>query len=189
VTVTVSPTIDDVYSTLRAFLFDILGTGVIEIFQTQDDRVGEPAVREFITMTPVRFPRLGTNFESLDVTGLQAILLQPQEFVMQLDIYGDNSYDYMSKITTMFRSNYGVEFFAGLNAAIAPLYHSDPHQMPFINAEQGYETRYSMDLSMQVNLTATTVTQSAVELSLDTINADTNPANWPNTTFTVTAAS
>lgn len=188
-TVTISPTLTDVFTTLRAFLFDILGTSGLEIFQTQDDRVGEPETTEFITMTPVRFPRLGTNFESLDVTGLQAILLQPQEFVMQLDIHGEASYENTAKITTMFRSSYAVDFFAGVNAAIAPLYHGDPHQMPFINAEQGYENRYTLDLSMQVNLTATTVTQSAQELALDLTNVDTDPAGWPNTTFTVTAAS
>jgi hypothetical protein len=80
-----------------------------------------------------------------------ATFLQPTEFVVQLDVHGPNSGDNAQIISTLFRDAFGVDAFAALNAAVSPLYADDPNQTPFINAEQQFETRWTVDAHLQVN--------------------------------------
>jgi hypothetical protein len=55
-----TPTDQDVLKALRTFLVSVLPTG-IEILQAQDNRVPEPSMPDFVTMTPMRAERLATN--------------------------------------------------------------------------------------------------------------------------------
>ena len=52
-----------VFATLRSFLLGILPAGV-EVVKAQDNRVPEPTAADYVTMTPLRRPRLGTNVET-----------------------------------------------------------------------------------------------------------------------------
>lgn len=60
VPLTISPTEDQVFSALQAFLASILPAGT-ETDQTQINRVAEPVDRDYVLMTPGRMIRLGTN--------------------------------------------------------------------------------------------------------------------------------
>lgn len=59
----VSPTKDDIQTALRAFLLDVLPTG-IEVVEGQDNRVPEPQVSDFVVLWELSRPRLATNIDN-----------------------------------------------------------------------------------------------------------------------------
>jgi hypothetical protein len=59
----VSLTDSAVFTALRSFLLNILPPP-IEVIQAQDNRVPEPEAPDFVTMTPLRRPRLATNVDT-----------------------------------------------------------------------------------------------------------------------------
>jgi hypothetical protein len=63
VALAVAPTQSAALTALRSFLVGILAAGV-EVMQGQDNRVPEPAARDFVVMTPIMRRRLATNVDS-----------------------------------------------------------------------------------------------------------------------------
>lgn len=61
-TISLSPSQSDIQIVLRSFLISILPAGV-EVIEGQDNRVPEPEGTEFVVMTPIGRPRMGTNFD------------------------------------------------------------------------------------------------------------------------------
>lgn len=62
--------------------------------------------------------------------------------------------DFAQTVSTLFRDEYGTTFFANLAAPLngaTPLYADDPQQRPFINAENQYEFRWSLDARLELN--------------------------------------
>lgn len=102
-----------------------------------------------------------------------AASLQRTEIVIQADVHGPLSADNAQRITTLFRDQFACEAFDALSPLIAPLYTSDPRQIPFENGEQQTEERWSIDLHMQANITVTTGMQFADELTAQTLAVET----------------
>lgn len=196
----VTPTEEDIFAALRAFLQDVLplkSTGPDVPFLVvvgQENRVAEPlntAARtnsNYVVMTPLRMPRLSTNAEIQASLGLALAITQSSQCVIQLDVHGPEAFNNSSIISALFRSSYAVDFFAAraTSGTIAPLFADDPRQMAFTSGEQQYEDRYIIEANLQVNQTVTPVAQSARELVLDITDVETSPDAWPNTTITVT---
>lgn len=185
-----SPNEDDIFVAIRAFLQNVLplqSTGPdvpFVVVQGQDNRVPEPIEDNYIVFWPLRMPRLATTVEMLASLGLAATYTMSSQCTIQLDVHGPSALDNSSIVQTMFRSGYAVDFFAGLGSTIAPLYADDPRNMPFVSGEQQYEDRYIIEANLQVNQTITTTAQSALGLTLDIIDVETNSAGWPNSTIT-----
>ena len=76
---------------------------------------------------------------------------QPTKITVQLDVHGPNSSDNAQTISTLFRDDYAVQNFYASGFDVMPLYAGDPKQIPFLNGEQQYETRYVIDAVMQAN--------------------------------------
>jgi hypothetical protein len=84
---------------------------------------------------------------------------QPTKVVVQLDFHSANvgdSADMAATVATLFRDEYATTFFDsnGVSGVVAPLYAEDPRQMPFMNAEQQWETRWIVDVAIQANQAA-----------------------------------
>lgn len=95
---------------------------------------------------------------------------QKNKVIMQVDVHGGQSSDNIETITTMFRDPYAVDYFGD---GMSPLYADDPRQVPFVNAEQQYETRWSVDLHLEADQTVYDIPQQfAAALELDVINVD-----------------
>lgn len=186
----VTPTEDDVFNALRAFLQNILpmaanNTDSFVVVAGQENRVAEPKDSDYIVFWPLRMPRLSTTVEKLISFGLQSTYEQSSQCVVQLDVHGPNAFNNSSIVSTMFRSSYAVDFFAAVGDAIAPLFADDPRQMQFTSGEQQYENRYVLEANLQVNQTITAPAQSARELDLGIVDVDTDPTTWPNSVITV----
>lgn len=113
--------------------------------------------------------------QTLGSTILQAgagTYLQPTKLAVQLEVHGENSADYAQIISTMFRDEYAVNFFAGINSTIVPLYADDPRQLPFNNDQQQVEDRWVIEALLQVNATVVAPQQFADQVQVDLINVD-----------------
>jgi hypothetical protein len=106
-------------------------------------------------------------------------ILQPTKVTIQLDVHSanvGNASDMAQTISTLFRDDYATIWFYRQGYAaqgIVPLYADDPKQIPFINAEQQYETRYVVEAVLQVNQVVTPPQQFADNVIVHTIEVDT----------------
>ena len=146
-------------SALRSFLLSVLPGGW-EVFQGQDSRVPEPSALNFVIMTPLSRRRIETNGYAyapppgVTIARGTETVTQAFEVTFQLDFHsastGDSS-DASVSVSTLFRDDIAVQAFSDSGLPIAPLYADDPRQVPFLNAEQQYESRWVLDACIQVN--------------------------------------
>jgi hypothetical protein len=81
-------------------------------------------------------------------------VMQPTEVVIQLDVHSasdGNASDMAQTIATLMRDDRATTFFSAAGLDGAPFYADDPRQVPFLNGEQQYETRYVVDVHIQAN--------------------------------------
>ncbi|BCH11939.1 hypothetical protein MesoLj131c_61970 [Mesorhizobium sp. 131-3-5] len=81
-------------------------------------------------------------------------IMQPTDVVIQLDVHSasdGNASDMAQTIATLIRDERATRYFADAGMDGAPLYAEDPRQVPFLNGEQQYETRYVVDVHVQAN--------------------------------------
>ncbi|MGF6633528.1 phage neck terminator protein [Paraburkholderia sp. MM6662-R1] len=156
---------------LRAFLLGILADG-IEVVQGQDNRVSEPQSPDFVVMWPLLRDRLATNVTRYS-DGFPAApsvkqVSQSTRLTVQLDVHGPASADNAQIITTLFRDSYGVDALAASGIEIAPLYTSEARQVPFRNAENEVERRWTIDLQLQIKPVVTVAQEFADSLEIGT---------------------
>lgn len=99
--------------------------------------------------------------------------LQKVKVTYQLDVHGPNGGNHAAILSTLFRDEYGTDFFLNSGYDAAPLSADDPRQIPFINGEQQFEDRWVVDVLFQANLTTTTAQQFATQLAVTLIETDT----------------
>ncbi|CAE6857265.1 hypothetical protein R75461_07783 [Paraburkholderia nemoris] len=156
---------------LRAFLLSVLPP-CTEVIQGQENRLPEPPDADFVVMTPILRERLETNVTTYfdrypDAPSLKDVR-QPTKLTIQIDVHGPAGADHMQVITTLWRDPYACDAFAAADLDIAPLYASEPRQAPFLNEAQQVETRWSVDLVMQVNPLVTVPQDLAQSLDIGT---------------------
>ena len=96
---------------------------------------------------------------------IQAATLTYQQYtqvVWQIDVHGPNSGDNAQIITTLRRDQYACSIFEAAGLDMDPLFASEPRQTPFIDGEQQYENRWSIDLTMEVNPIVSSTIQNAI---------------------------
>lgn len=171
---TISITETHVYTAVGRFLLSVLPAGV-EVIRAQVNRVPEPASPDFVTMTSGRRERLATNVTTYTDPGSNpgsTSALQAMRMTIQLDVHGPAGADNATLITTLWRDEYASIFLAAQNAGMAPLYTSDPQQLPFVNGEQQWEDRWTFDLALQVNAVVTTTQEFADTATVGLVNVD-----------------
>lgn len=164
-----SITDQDIYAAIRVFLLSFLPAGTPVIQGLQND-VPEPEEDNFVAMIPLFRGRMGTNLATYAVpeTGSQgaSLLTMDTELKLQLDVHGPLSGDFAQMIATLWRSDYGVQLVGSQGYDIAPLYAEEPRQSPFINGEQQFEVRWSVDVALQINPVVSLPQDFASELAL-----------------------
>lgn len=154
---------DEIMTGLRAFVLDVMPAGV-EAIQGQDNFVTMPAGTDFVVMTPAQRVQMSQTTHAYDpVSGNQEIA-RSTSLHFHLDTYGPNASDNIQVLTTLFRDDYGFQFFAPYG--LAPLYCDDGQQMPLVSGEKTYIQRWLMRGVLQTNLDVTVPVQYA-----DTLDA------------------
>ena len=89
------------------------------------------------------------NVPSSQLSAGQEILTQSVRVMFQIDVHGPNSADNAMTISTLWRDDFGAQFFNANFYAITPLYADDPRQMPFLNDQEQIETRYLISAELE----------------------------------------
>ena len=99
--------------------------------------------------------------------------LQPTRVTVQLDVHGPHSADNAQTISTLFRDDFGTLAFLASGYDVRPLYADDPKQVPFLNAEQAYETRWIVEAVLQANQVIAPPQQYAqqIQVTLESVDA------------------
>lgn len=105
------------------------------------------------------------------------LITQPTELVCQLDFHSSdisNAGDMAQTVSTLFRDDYGTTQFANQapQYGVTPLYCDDPKQVPFLNDQQQYEYRWSLDVRVQANMVVSVPQQYAEAAIVGLINVD-----------------
>lgn len=175
-TATLSLTINDIFTALRAFLLDVAGPGW-EVVQGQVNRVPSPIGDNYMVMWPTLQRRLSTNIVTGVDTGSGELdantYKDPTEIHIQVDVHGDLAFSVAQMVQTLFRSPYACSFLGTFNGgAIQPLYADDPQQMAFGNGEKQVEDRWVIQAVLQANPVTTTVQQFADVVTVGLIEID-----------------
>lgn len=106
------------------------------------------------------------------------VLTCPTQVGMQLDFHSANvgdSSDAAETIQTLFRSEIATAAFDASGFAVAPLYADDPIQRPWQNAEQQYETMWTLMAYVQANQMVDWPQQFLDQIQLTIVPADGAP--------------
>lgn len=112
------------------------------------------------------------NVTSEVIYGGEYDATQYTEMVIQCDVHGPASGDNAQRISTLMRDMYGVQAFQNVMDGIVPLYTDDPRQLPFTNAEQQWEDRWTIDVHLQVNIELVLSQQFAAALTVGVISVE-----------------
>jgi hypothetical protein len=160
---------------LRGFLLGVLSLGV-EVIRAEINRVPEPRSPDFAILTPTERMRLSTNVITYTdgYPGSPSVrtVMQPTQITVQIDVHGPASADNAQIITTLLRDDYACQIFAASGYDIAPLYTSEPHQIPFFNGEQQVEFRWIIDAVLQTNTKITMPQDFAASTNIGLIDVD-----------------
>lgn len=165
-TASISFTEAQVRAALRALLLDVL-PGTIEVVKGQDNRVGVPKTSDFVTLTLQSRERLSTN-RTVYASTVKNVT-QPTAIGFQVDVFGPNAGDNVEILMTVVRDGYAFDFFRdqGIDARITDL--SEPRQLPWTTGEDQYETRWSIDLTVQANMVVGLSQSSATTVAVTPI--------------------
>ena len=172
-TLTVTPTIDQLCTKLRTYLLSIVPAGTI-VLRGPVDRAAQP-VDPHVVFTPVFRRRLRTNVET-DVdpfpnpTPGSTQIEEGVQFEMQVDCYGDSlAHDWAAMVETTFRSEYAVN---ALAPECAPLYADEARQVPLVTGEEQYLERWMVRAVLQYNPVTTVPQQFADTVTVNIIEVD-----------------
>lgn len=109
------------------------------------------------------------NVTSMTIYAGSDSITQKTEVTVQADVHGPASADNVARLAALWRDPFGVLAAVTNGGVLMPLYHSDPRQLPFDNAENQVEERWTIDLVMQVDPTVTVPMQFAGTLAVTPI--------------------
>lgn len=162
-----TPSADALFIPLQAFAMTLLGLDIDHVIQGLGNDVPQPDGAH-VVMTATRQDRLSTNHEAYDGANARTATM-PTQYSIQIDCYGPQASDMATTLAAMWRDPYGCDAMA---PDAAPLYASDPVQVPLINSEQNYEKRFTFSALLQFNPSVTVPQQYADALSLELVSVD-----------------
>ena len=133
----------------------IFGTGVAAPTTVVQQLSGTPGGAGTYQVSPSQ------SAVSATMSAGQKTLTQSAEVTIQLDCHSPDSLagDFAQIVSTSLRDEYGVDFFANLSPplnGVVPYYADDPKMVPFQNAENQWEWRFSLDAKFGVDQVVTT---------------------------------
>lgn len=161
---TPSITQEQAMTALRALLLLVVPSGT-EVVQGQVNRVPMPQGKNWCAITPTRRVAMATNeraavpsTDPAPAVGRTDIGLSTRLDV-QVDIYGPASAETAQAMVAVFRDTWATDQLAA--SGLAPLYCTDPAQMPLVAGEQQYIARWTMDAVLHGNIVTPVPTQFA----------------------------
>lgn len=112
------------------------------------------------------------TFASGVISGGSQNVTQAVEVTIQIDVHGPASAENAQAVTTLLRDGYAVDAFLALGDDVMTLHADDPKQVPFINGENQYETRWVIEAKLQANQVLSIPQQFAGALAVDIVEVE-----------------
>lgn len=161
-TASITITESQLYTVLRSFLIGLLPCPVV---QSQQNRAAMPK-DDFVTMTSLGSVGLSTDKATYQPTASTQTHERSTRWDVQLDFYGPNAADYANMVATLIKTDYACDQIEASGLSMDPLYAEDPRQIPFVNAENQYEKRWTVQCAFQFNPTVVVAQQFAASLTV-----------------------
>lgn len=174
----VSPSESDIYRAVGNWLLTVLPMiPQANVMVGQSNQMAAPS-DPFAVMLIILRERLAANGWTYDGQSTRTIT-DLVKLTMQVSVFGKATSNQMEAVTTLWRDMSAVEFFNGFGVDVCPLYTSKVRQLGFINGEKQYEDCWTVDLTMQANITISIPQDFADEIVVTPISVD---AEYPATT-------
>jgi len=167
---------DDILAAVRSFLLAYVMPPGGEVVGDVDNLVAPPG-NPYVVMNHLTKPRLSTNVSTYDysVVGTYTVatqtITQPTQYGLQLDcVDGTSGGDLAQVISTIWRDSFAEEFLNPLG--VAPLYTDDPRHAPWVNGENQWESRWIVNVYMQVNPSLLLPTSSYGHANVGIVDVD-----------------
>ncbi len=157
---TITPSLQDAYTALVAFIVSVTGLPESNVIQGLPNRAAMP-LPGFVTVQAIHTRRLRTNLGTWDETNPNptvSSLEQGLELTVQIDCYGPASGDWANMLSTLLRDEAGC---TALAPNCQPLYADEARMVPLVDGEGQYEERWSLDARIQMNPVTTIAQQFA----------------------------
>jgi len=145
----ISTVINDAYvlAQVRAFLLQfIVGPGASEVIGDVDNRVSM-SKNQYIVMNHLGKTRLSTNN---DIYNLESSSINYNyRYGLQLDCVGSNAGDWANTVAALWFDPFTCDFFSAFG--MAPLWAEDSRHAPWKNGEGQWESRWIVNVFLQVN--------------------------------------
>ena len=163
-----SITDDDVFAALRAFILEVLpDLGGQNVRQGHQNRVPMPPGANFVIMTPADRAGLATTVREYDSTTGIRDTTRSTQVGCYINFYGPDATDHGQVFNQLFRDLYGCD--ALRPYGVQPLWCDDGRQMPLIDSEKQYQTRWMIHALMQVNPTVSTAQDFAGSVAINIV--------------------
>ena len=172
----ITPTLQQVYAPLVAYVIAVTGLAATQVIQGIQNR-GPMPLPGFVLLQAILRKRLRTNIDVWDeVTEppTKASISEGVELSVQIDCYGPASCDWANMLSATLRDEYGCTQLAALASTfeLQPLYADDARMIPLVDGEHQYEERWSVDARFQINPVTTIPQQYADVVHLTMISVD-----------------
>lgn len=164
---------NDVYEILKLWLNKIF-TKNLPVFQGQINRVSTVSP-PYIVIQTITNELLSLNHDRY--TDTTKIIGNHNKLRIQFDFYGDKlnrAFNLAQKFKAFFMDGETFNFFAKKEFPIRPLYTIDNNLRPFVNAEDQWSDRFSIDAFFDYFPEFEMCQESAKELCISVIAADAN---------------
>lgn len=162
---------------LRGFLLSAVSG---EVRRSQQNRIASP-LGVFTVMTPIDSIGMSVNRRTWHDTGVAGTgaegNTQSKKWRCQIDCYGQQAHDNAQLISTLWRTPFACRSFSsacqslGIPAdSVAPLYAGEPRNNNMINAEDQYQDRWTLDVTLQFNPTVTVPQDFAAQLHIGLVS-------------------
>lgn len=162
---------DDVFAALVAFVNHVLpALTPVNVQQGQQNRTPMPPGPNFAILTPANRVQLSTNVHDYDPVGGTRSAERALQVGVAINFYGPNATDNGQIFSQLLRDAYGCEFLAPYH--VQPLWCDDGRQMPLIDSEKQYATRWMIQTWLQINPTVSTSQAFADTVAINLAKVD-----------------
>lgn len=165
-----------VFQVLGDFITSTLGGAVQSVVRGPVNRVASPSQYPYIVMSPVLKEEITRPQVTISDPATQpqtAATTMSTRYQIQVDAFGPTAGDLVQVLYAVMESGDAFDFFnAQATTGVYPLYAGAPQQAPFVDGEQQYEVRWTMDVSLQYNPTLTSSVQTASTVTANIINVE-----------------